>query len=99
MTHLLLHKTPNSVSSEPGAAHPAPGVAKYVSKPERECFGSFIRPLAALQGERRYVPISNEFFYGAEGGAAPWLVVTEAMRAAMTETNALCPVLDLYTQF
>jgi hypothetical protein len=21
MTHLLLHKTPNSVSSEPGAAH------------------------------------------------------------------------------
>src|SRR5258707_1729630 len=30
MTHLLLHKTPNSVSSEPGAAHRAPADAREI---------------------------------------------------------------------
>src|SRR5712672_2091237 len=30
MTHLLLHKTPNSVSSEPGAAHPGVLTVEHV---------------------------------------------------------------------
>jgi hypothetical protein len=32
MTHLLLHKTPNSVSSEPGAAHPRKAKGKKSKK-------------------------------------------------------------------
>jgi hypothetical protein len=35
MTHLLLHKTPNSVSSEPGAAQGKNKTAKKVAKKKK----------------------------------------------------------------
>src|SRR6266403_1973080 len=58
MTHLLLHKTPNSVSSEPGAAH---------SK-QNGCFEE--RPHPGVRAKLGFFLISQEFpdglWFGAE---------------------------------
>jgi hypothetical protein len=48
MTHLLFHKTPNSVSSEPGTAHEAPTKGKK----SRKVTASQKEMLLLIEGEK-----------------------------------------------